>query len=128
MDDVILGWMSIAVMAASVRLWIRAFKSVEIPENRSGFIAAWVIGAALGAVALMGEPGLLGGVPAAIGAGASAFFLLTVAIGKQKVAAGVIQVGAAIPRFSAIDEHGQTFNSESLAGHPVLIKFFRGHW
>ena len=88
MDDVILGWMSIAVMAASVRLWIRAFKRVEIPENRSGFVAAWVIGAALGVVALMGEPGLLGGVPAGIGAGASAFFLLTVAIGKQKVAAG----------------------------------------
>ena len=76
----------------------------------------------------MGEPGLLGGVPAGIGAAAATFFLFTVAIGNQKVAAGAIQAGDAIPRFSAIDEHGQTFDSESLAGHPVLIKFFRGHW
>jgi cytochrome oxidase Cu insertion factor (SCO1/SenC/PrrC family) len=59
---------------------------------------------------------------------ASTFFLLTVAIGSQKVTDDAIEVGATIPSFTATDEHGQTFDSQSLAGHPALIKFFRGHW
>jgi peroxiredoxin len=58
----------------------------------------------------------------------SAFFLFSIAIGDQKLADDAIQVGATIPAFTATDEHGHTFDSQSLAGHPVLIKFFRAHW
>ena len=36
--------------------------------------------------------------------------------------------GDTIPDFTALDEFGQTFDSSALAGHPVLIKFFRAHW
>ena len=39
-----------------------------------------------------------------------------------------LQVGATIPAFDALDEHGERFDSASLEGHPVLIKFFRAHW
>ena len=128
MTDAILGFASLGVVAISVGLWIRALKRVEIPENRGFFVAAWVVAAALGVATLVGEPGWTGGIPAAFGIFVSLFFLVTVAIGDQKVGDGAIRVGAPIPDFTATDEHGQKFDSQSLAGHPVLIKFFRGHW
>jgi hypothetical protein len=128
MSDMYLGLASLVVVAISVRLWIRAIGRVEIPKNRGGFVTACVVATGLGVTALAGEPGWLGGIPAGIAVFASTFFLLTVAIGGQKVAGDAIQLGAVIPSFAATDEHGQTFDSASLAGHPVLIKFFRGHW
>ena len=39
-----------------------------------------------------------------------------------------IKVGDTIPAFSGVDDQGTPFNSSSLAGKRVLIKFFRGHW
>ena len=128
MIDAILGFASLGVIVLSVHFWIRALKRVEIPENRGFFVAAWVGAGALGVAALLGEPGWLGGIPAAFSVFASLFFVGTVAIGGQKVAGDAIRVGATIPDFTATDEHGTTFDSRSLAGHPVLIKFFRGHW
>jgi hypothetical protein len=127
-DSTYLGLASLVIIAISIHLWIRALRRVEIPENRGGFAAAWVIAAGLGLAALAGEPGWLGGISAGIAAFASSFLLLTLAIGGQKVASDAIQVGATIPPFTATDEFGETFDSESLAGHPVLIKFFRAHW
>ncbi|MDP6979977.1 MAG: hypothetical protein QF570_15445 [Myxococcota bacterium] len=128
MIDLLLGWASLAVFAAAMRLWIANIKRVEIPENRSGFVAAWLAAVGLGVVALAGEPGWLGGIPASLGVFASSFVLFTVTISKQKVGSDAIRVGATIPAFTATDEHGETFDSASLAGHPVLIKFFRAHW
>ncbi len=128
MSDTLLGFASLAVIAVSIAIWIRAVARVEIPENRGFFVAAWVVAMALGIAALLGEPGWLGGVPAGLGIFASMFLLFTVAIGDQKVGERAIQVGATIPHFTATDEHKQIFDSQSLAGHPVLIKFFRAHW
>jgi peroxiredoxin len=39
-----------------------------------------------------------------------------------------IKVGDTIPHFTATDGNGNTFDSASLQGHLVLIKFFRAHW
>ena len=77
---------------------------------------------------VLGEPGGLGGAAAGLSLFASLFFLGSVAIGGQRLGAQAIQVGAAMPDFTALDEHGEVFDSRELAGHPVLIKFFRAHW
>ena len=128
MPEAFLSLVSLVVVALSLGLWIRALKRVEIPENRSGFVAAWVVAAGLGLAALAGQPGWLGALLAGCAVFVSAFFLFTVAIGAQKVGANAIRVGDTIPDFTATNEKGETFDSKSLAGHPVLIKFFRGHW
>ena len=128
MTDTYLGFASLGVIAISLALWFRALGQVAIPKNRGVYVATWALAAGLGVAALLGEPGWLGGVPAGIGTFASVFFLFTVSISRQKVGDGAIQVGATIPDFTATDEHGQLFDSQSLAGHPVLIKFFRAHW
>ena len=128
MGETYLGLASLVVVAISARVWIRAVKRVEIPKNRGGFVAAWVVAAGIGVAALAGEPGWLGGIPAGLAIFASTFLLFTVAVGGQKAGDAAIQVGNTIPDFTATDEHEQPFDSKSLAGHPVLIKFFRGHW
>jgi peroxiredoxin len=51
-----------------------------------------------------------------------------VSISRQQLGDDAIAVGSTIPSFTATDEHGKIFDSQSLAGQPVLIKFFRGHW
>ena len=82
----------------------------------------------LGVAALAVGAGWLGGVPAALAILIGAFFLFTVGISRQEVAQDAIVVGATLPSFTATDENDQLFDSSSLAGSPVLIKFFRGHW
>jgi hypothetical protein len=128
MTDTQLGLASIGVLATSAVFWTRALQGVAIPKDRGFFVAAWLCAAALGLTALFGDPGWLGGIPASISVFAALFFLATVAIGRQKVGDGAIALGATIPHFTAPDEHGVDFDSQSLAGQPVLIKFFRGHW
>jgi hypothetical protein len=123
-----LGFASLLVMAISLAHWFRAMGRVAIPKNRGAYLATLGLAAGLGVAALLGEPGWLGGIPAGIGIFGSVMFFFLVSISRQKVGAGAIRVGATIPDFRAPDEHGQSFDSRSLAGHPVLIKFFRGHW
>ena len=57
----------------------------------------------------------------------SLFLLGLYALRKQK-AGDPIVVGDVIPMFEALDDQGQTYNSEALIGTPTLLKFFRGHW
>ena len=128
MTDTYLGFAYLFLMLVSGVLWFRAAGRVALPKNRSRYVFSWVVAALLGVLALAGEPGWLGGAPAALGTFFACFGLLTVSISRQKLAADAITVGLSIPHFSAPDEHGETFDSSILAGHPVLIKFFRGHW
>ena len=128
MADALVGPIALIIFALSFGLWIRALKRVEIPENGSAFIAAWVVAFALGVISLNGEQGWMASIPGLLAIFGSAFVLFTISISRQKVGTDAIQVGATIPAFTATDELGQVFDSRSLAGHPVLIKFFRAHW
>ena len=128
MTDTYLGIAAMALVAITATVWIRAIQRVEIPQNRSAFIAIMIVAGALGVEALLGSPGWLGGIPAGLSIFVASLFLLTVIIGGQKASDEAIQVGNTIPGFTSTDEHGQTFDSQTLAGQPVFIKFFRGHW
>lgn len=123
-----LGITALALSLIVVTFWFRAVKKVALPKNRSGYLGILMVGAAAGAYSLSQGPGLLGGVAASVAIIVAAFFLLTFAIGAQKAGEEAIAVGETLPEFSAPDEFGETFDSQKLAGNPVLIKFFRGHW
>ncbi len=128
MNATILGFASFLLIAGSLFLWSRGIRNVAIPKNRAGFVAAWVGAAALGIAAHANGVGWLGGIPATLGAFGGLFLILLVSISRQVAATDAIAVGGSLPHFEAIDEDGQTFDSASLEGHPVLIKFFRAHW
>ncbi len=57
------------------------------------------------------------------------FLPFTIYVSPQTLdTARSIKVGDTIPHFTAVDGRGETFDSASLHGHLVLIKFFRAHW
>ena len=128
MNATVLGMSALILTLVSLVLWIRALRNVSLPENRSGYLIAFVLAGALGIATLSQSPGWLVGILAVFPIVVALFFSLTFAIGGQFTGPDAIAVGATLPTFTAIDEHGETFDSSDLAGNPVLIKFFRGHW
>lgn len=128
MDPLVTALAAFALVVASGALWFRRAFQLRLPRNRSAYVAVWLLGGALGVLAFAQGAGWGAGLPAGLAILGSAFFCLTVAVSRQQVAADAVTVGAMLPAFRAPDEHGALFDSASLLGHPVLIKFFRGHW
>lgn len=121
-----LGLLGLLIVLGTMGLWFwRAFR-VNIPVSTPyPYILSWAIGVALGIVAL--DSGTESGyAPWAVGVGA--FLLYTMFTGSQKVSDNMINVGDHIPVFIGVNDQGEIFDSENLAGSKVLIKFFRGHW
>ena len=123
-----LGILALAVALASGALWFHQVRQVDIPEDRTAFIIAFLAAAALGVAALMKGAGWIGRVAAALAIVIGSFLPFTIAISRQEVAANGIQVGQTIPHFTAVDDRGAPFDSDSLHAQPVLMKFFRAHW
>ena len=110
-------------------LWFRLTGTVGLPDSRAGFVVAWLGAAALGVFAFIRGTSIPGALPPVLGMLVSGFLLYTVYISPQTLdIAKSIKVGDTIPHFTALDGHGETFDSASLHGHLVLIKFFRAHW
>jgi len=124
----ILGLLAFLLVAGSMSLWFIRIKRVAIPRDRRGFVASWLLGAGLGIFALTEGAGWLGGIPGSIAAFAGIFFSVLVYISPQKVADGAVRVGERLRDFTAIDENDNEFSTASIAGKPLLLKFFRGHW
>jgi hypothetical protein len=123
-----LGFLALVVAAATVTLWFRQINQVDVPEDKTTYLVFFLFAAALGVGAFVARTRWFGGVAAALAILIGSFFPFTMAISRQEVAVNAIRVGDTIPAFSALDENGELFESKTLAGKPVLIKFFRGHW
>jgi hypothetical protein len=128
MSGTLLGLLAFGFSIGTGALWFRRIQAVAIPANRAAFATAMLAGLALGVAALSQSPGYVGGTAAVIAIALGSLFTLTVLIGGQKGGAGVLEVGKLLPQFTAPDENDQPFEIASLAGKPLLLKFFRGHW
>jgi len=128
MSDGVLGLLALLVGTATTALWFHSALALRLPRNRSAFVVGWLAGAALGLASLFGEPGWAGGSAAVLAIAGGCFLTFTVAVSRQQVGEDAIEVGDILPDFDAPDEHGAIFEAASLAGRPVLLKFFRGHW
>ncbi|NND68935.1 MAG: hypothetical protein HKN19_15200 [Halioglobus sp.] len=118
----------LAAFALSLVLWIRAIRNVAIPDNRLGFIALWAVAFLLGVYSFF-QPGAnwASGIVGAIATLGGGLFCVLYALNKQG-ADNPIEVGSSMPAFVGTDDARNAFDSTELAGNPVLIKFFRGHW
>lgn len=123
-----LGIAALVIALATAALWFRRVAAVEIPEDRTLFVVAFLCAVVLGIAAFVRGSGWLGRIAAVFAILVGSFLPLTVAISRQEVPTETIRVGDLIPPFTATDEHGELFDSRSLQGHLVLIKFFRAHW
>ncbi|MEE2776636.1 MAG: hypothetical protein VYE73_07720 [Acidobacteriota bacterium] len=123
-----LGLLSLVLAAITVALWFRQINQVAIPENRSAFVLSFLTAVALGIGAFFARTRWFGGVAAVLAIVVGGFFPFSVAISRQEVALNGIRVGDTVPHFTALDDQSQFFDSTSLEGRLVLMKFFRGHW
>jgi len=128
MSGTVLGIVAFLLLAGSMALWFQRIKSVQIPKDRRGFVATWLFAAALGVYALTAGPGWIGGIAAGIATFAGLLFTALFFISPQKAGDDAIRVGESLRDFTALDEDGNEFAMAATAGHPVLLKFFRGHW
>ena len=123
-----LGFLALALAFATVALWFRQVEQVAIPEDRTIFIFFFLSAIALGITAFVVGTRWFGGMAALIAIFIGSLIPFTIAISSQELGREAITVGETIPQFTALDEYGQMFDSRSLAGDIVLIKFFRAHW
>ena len=128
MSGTVLGVLAFLLVAGSMALWFQRMNRVAIPKDRRAFVACWIGGAVLGILALTQGAGWIGGIPAGFAALAGSFFTVLVYVSPQKVADTAIRVGERLRDFTASDENGEDFSISGVAGKPVLLKFFRGHW
>ena len=123
-----LSILAFALALGSAVLWFYLTNQVNLPENRTLFVVAFLSAAVLGIAAFIKGTSWAGAVPAALAILIGLFLPFTIAVSPQEVSANVIKVGDTIPHFTAPDDRGELFDSNSLHGHLVLIKFFRAHW
>ena len=124
-----LGIAALALAVGTSVVWFRLTGTVGLPDSRAGFVVAWLGAAGGGVFAFIKRTSIPGALPPVLGVLISSFLLFTVYISPQTLdTARSIKVGDTIPHFTAPDGKGETFDSDSLNGHLVLIKFFRAHW
>ena len=122
------GALAFATALGSGAVWMYLIRQVDIPEDRTVFVVLFLSAAALGVVAFFKGTSWAGGFLAAMAIFIGSLLPFTIAVSPQEVTASVIKLGDTIPHFTAPDDNGDIFDSDSLHGHLVLIKFFRAHW
>ena len=123
-----LGLIALAVALLSAAVWAYQIWRVSVPLNPVLLVAAFLCAAALGIAALSKGTTWLGGITATTAIVIGLLLPFSMIVSPQKAGDDVIQVGDRIPAFTGVDDSGAAFDSESLKGRALLIKFFRAHW
>ena len=128
MSGLTLSIVAFALVSATGFLWFRRAFAVALPENRTGFVICMIVGVCLGIAGLVQGAGLAGGILSTLAFLLGGMFVFTWLISAQKGGSGTLQIGSPLISFSAPDHLGNSFDSNTLDGRPILLKFFRGHW
>ena len=120
-----LGLFSLVVGLVVTARWLQLAWRVDIPRNPTAFRIAWGVGLLFGVFAVVWNTGD-GFAPWGVGVGLLMLYLSFT--GGQRAGEGGLNVGDSLPAFTGVDETGASFDSTSLQGSRVLLKFFRGHW
>ena len=124
-----IGFFAAILAALTAWYWFHLTGQVALPSDRTGFALVFLLCAVLGVLAFIKRTSWLGAVPPVFAIVVGLFFPATMLISEQVISPdAAIEVGDRIPRFTSIDDAGVEFDSRSLNGHLVLIKFFRAHW
>ena len=128
MSGIYLSILAFAVAAGTAFIWFRLLSAVALPKNRTGFVLCMVTAICLAVGGLVTGSGAWVVILSSISMVLGGLFLSLVLISGQKGGSGNLQLGSPLLSFSAPDQLGDTFDSSSLDGRPILLKFFRGHW
>ncbi|MGR8949321.1 MAG: hypothetical protein ACU84Q_14850 [Gammaproteobacteria bacterium] len=119
------GLIGFVIIFVSTGWWFWRAWAVNLPKTPYLFQSFLVLGFILGCMSIFqgAEDPFAGWA-----IGLSIVFIYLTATGAQKIGVDSVKVGDRIPAFTAPDDHDANFDSASLAGSRVLLKFFRGHW
>ncbi len=130
---VVLAIAGLVLVLGSWVTYMATVPSGKVPVRPLGHLASQGAGALAAAWGIASAYGSGVGVLAAVVAGGTAitmsslfFFLYSqraTPLGRLRV-----KVGDPLRPFTALTPEGETFDSASLQGRRVLLKFFRGHW
>jgi tellurite resistance protein TehA-like permease len=120
-----LGIVALIVVLMTMASWFWRAYRVDIPKSPKAYMFILFGSLALGVAAVVQEPGVSA---ASWAIGLSAMMLYLLSTGAQKTSNTMVRVGTTIPAFISVDDSGDAFDSTSLTGSRLLIKFFRGHW
>lgn len=124
----IIAVLAIVIFIFTTIAWLKRARAVAIPDNRLAFLLLWSLATLLGIASFFSAgAGWLSGIFGAV-ATLGGSMLLGLYVLRKQGAGDTISIGDRIPIFSALDGEGEVFDSASLNGSPVLLKFFRGHW
>jgi len=124
----LLASLALAIAVAAAAEFARRIRRVAVPARRIGFDLAFATALALGVAAFVRGVGFAAGAAAAVACAIGAAMLGVRLQSAQSGNRPRVAVGAPILDFTAPDEHGRPFRLSSLAGRPILLKLFRGHW
>ena len=128
MNGSVLGMLAVvSVFGPGIR-WLQLMSRVRLPRDARGYVVANALGAACGLAAPFAGASALACVAGAVAALGGLLFLGLLAASGQRSDPPAVRVGGPIFDFVAADDAGHPFDLASLRGHPVLLKFFRGHW
>jgi hypothetical protein len=120
-----LGFIALVMVLGTLSRWFYRAWQVNVPNTPYLFQALAVISLVLGMISVYIDAG---STAAGWAIGLSVLFLYLTSTGAQRVDDAMVAVGDTLPSFTAPDDNGNVFDSTSLAGSRVLLKFFRGHW
>jgi len=128
MSGRLLGVLAFVVVGLTTLRWVSLIRAVAIPRDRTLLYGFFGVGAFFGLLALLNQPGWIGGGLALAALMVGTLMPVLRLWSGQAHLETTVPLGATVPPFSALADNGRTFESMRLAGKPYLLKFFRGHW
>jgi len=122
------AWVAVGLTLGAFAYWMRLIRRVEVARGRFVVNAATGAAVALALAALGAGEGFATTAPAVASLLAGALYFGLLAVAGQSNQRPAVAVGDRLLDFTAPDHAGRAFALSSLAGRPVLLKFFRGHW
>lgn len=123
-----LGFVAFTLVALPGARWLWLMQRVQIPADRTFYIATSAAAVPVGIAAFVLGTTLAGGMAAGLAILGGSVFVALCSASAQANTKPAVSVGSSVVEFTAVDDNGQPFPLARLRGRPFLLKFFRGHW
>ena len=124
----VLAGASLAAVVTSWLVYLRSIPRGGVARRPVGHVLTHLLGIDLAVAALTTTPTVPVAVPAASGLILGAAFLGLLSQRKTPLGSLKVAVGDPLLPFRCQDSDGAWFESSSLDGQRILLKFFRGSW
>jgi len=124
----LLSFLALGIVFATWGVYLSTIPKNTVPAKLLPSVALQTLGAASAVFAMVRQPSVTVIVPSAMALMMASLFLYLLSQRKTPIGKITVAVGESLPPLSLQTIDGGNFESASLAGKRVLLKFFRGSW